>query len=252
MMDYALFLVEYLNDYLKISPSRNLFSKIIKSCARNALNPFVKQLLNIVKNVNKSKSRFNSLFHNEYLNGLYFLTENVNTEIIRDSITNSTMFKNTMRSSVVREMKKTDNNIENRLKNIIFMTYNLCENCLNKMGVVKCVSFDEILAGFVMKNKDEINSICSNCLNFFEPKIYYIERNQENLDLKEIKFLSPMKLVELIDNIIKEKGEISFYRENEWSDVYWNIVFYFQLFDLPTCVLYVQNKMDKFEKLKNI
>ena len=252
MMDYALFLVEYLSDYLKISPSRNLFSKIIKSCARNALNPFVKQLLNIVKNVNKSKSRFNSLFHNEYLNGLYFLTENVNTEIIRDSITNSTMFKNTMRSSVVREMKKTDNNIENRLKNIIFMTYNLCENCLNKMGVVKCVSFDEILAGFVMKNKDEINSICSNCLNFFEPKIYYIERNQENLDLKEIKFLSPMKLVELIDNIIKEKGEISFYRENEWSDVYWNIVFYFQLFDLPTCVLYVQNNMDKFEKLKNI
>ena len=105
MMDYALFLVEYLNDYLKISPSRNLFSKIIKACARNALNPFVKQLLNIVKNINKSKSRFNSLFHNEYLNGLYFLTENVNTEILRDSITNSTMFKNTMRASVVREMK---------------------------------------------------------------------------------------------------------------------------------------------------
>ena len=252
MMDYALFLVEYLNDYLKISPSRNLFSKIIKACARNALNPFVKQLLNIVKNINKSKSRFNSLFHNEYLNGLYFLTENVNTEILRDSITNSTMFKNTMRASVVREMKKTDNNIENRLKNIIFMTYNLCENCLNKMGVVKCVSFEEILAGFVMKNKEEINSICSNCLNLFEPKIYFIEKNQENLDLKEITFLSPMKLVELIDNIIKEKGEISFYRENEWSDVYWNIVFYFQLFDLPTCVLYVQNNMDKFEKLKNI
>ena len=120
------------------------------------------------------------------------------------------------------------------------------------MGVVKCVSFEEILAGFVMKNKEEINSICSNCLNLFEPKIYFIEKNQENLDLKEITFLSPMKLVELIDNIIKEKGEISFYRENEWSDVYWNIVFYFQLFDLPTCVLYVQNNMDKFEKLKNI
>jgi SNF2 family DNA or RNA helicase len=120
------------------------------------------------------------------------------------------------------------------------------------MGVVKCVSFEEILAGFVMKNKEEINSICSNCLNLFEPKIYFIEKNQENLDLKEITFLSPMKLVELIDNIIKEKGEISFYRENDWSDVYWNIVFYFQLFDLPTCVLYVQNNMDKFEKLKNI
>ena len=66
MMDYALFLVEYLNGNLKITPSRNLFSKIIKACARSVLNPFVKQLLNIVKDVNKSKSKFNSLFHNEY------------------------------------------------------------------------------------------------------------------------------------------------------------------------------------------
>ena len=151
MMDYALFLVEYLNDSLKISPPRNLFSKIIKACARTALNPFVKQLLNIVKNINKSKSRFNSLFHNEYLNGLYFLTENVNTGVIRDSITNSTMFKNTLRASVVNEMKKTDNNIENQLKKIIFLTYNLCDNCLSKMGIVKCLTYDEILAGFIMK-----------------------------------------------------------------------------------------------------
>jgi enoyl-[acyl-carrier-protein] reductase (NADH) len=76
--------------------------------------------------------------------------------------------------------------------------------------------------------------------------------SQDNLDLNEIKFLSPMKLVEKIDEIIKEKGELYFYKENEWSETYWNIVFYFQLFDLPTCVLYVQNNMDKFEKLKNI
>ena len=60
-----------------------------------------------------------------------------------------------------------------------------------------------------------------------------------------------MQLVNRIDNIIKEKGEISFYKENDWNEVYWNIIFYFELFDLPTCVLYVQNNMDKFEKLKN-
>ena len=254
MMDYALSLVEYLNDTLKIPPTRNLFSKIIKSCARSALNPFIKQLLNIVKNVNKGKSRFNFLFQNEYLNGLYFLTENVNindTGVLRGSLTNSSLLKNTIRSSVVNEMKKTDNNIESKLNTIIFMTYNLCENCL-KNGITKCVFFDEILAGFIGKNKEENKTVCDSCLNLFEPKIYFMINSQDNLDLNEIKFLSPMKLVEKIDEIIKEKGELYFYKENEWSEIYWNIVFYFQLFDLPTCVLYVQNNMDKFEKLKNI
>ena len=266
LMDYALFLVEYLNNTLKISPTRNLFSKLIKSCARSALNPFVKQLLLLVKNINKDKSRFNSLFHNEYLNGLYFLTENVNVnnnELTRDSLTNSTMFKNTMRASVVNEMKKTDNNVQNKLKNIIFLTYNLCENCLKKLQKEKLIFFEEILAGFISQKKDDvnkniinninnnINSICSNCLDFFEPKIFFIENDQENLDLKEIKFLSPMNLVEKIDNIIKEKGEIFFYKENEWEEVFFNIIFYFKLFDLPTCVLYVQNNMSKFEKIKN-
>ena len=252
MMDYALFLVEYLNDNLKITPSRNLFSKIIKACARSALNPFVKQLLNIVKRVNKSKSIFKSLFHNEYLNGLYFLTENVSSGIIRDSITNSSMFKNTLRASVIGAMRKTDNDIEKKLKKIIFLSYNICENCLMKMSVTKLLFFDEILAGFIMKKAEETKSVCSNCLNYFEPKIYYLESDQENLDLKEIPFLSPMQLVEKIDNEIKEKGEISFYKDNDWNEIYWNIILYFQLFDLPNCVLYVQNNMDKFEKLKNI
>ena len=252
MMDYALFLVEYLNDTLKISPSRNLFSKIIKACARSSLNPFVKQILNIVKKVNKSKSKFNSLFHNEYLNGLYFLTENVNTGAISDSITNSSIFRNTMRASVIKEMKKSNNDIENKLNRIIFLTYNICESCLMKNpSITKCLFYEEILAGFIMKKPEEIKSICSNCLNYFEPKIYYIENDQHNLDMKEIAFLSPMQLVEKIDNEIKEKGELSFYKENDWSEIYWNIIFYFQLFDLPICVLYVQENMDKFEKLKN-
>ena len=259
LMDYALFLVEYLNNTLKISPTRNLFSKLIKACARSALNPFVKQLLLLVKNVNKNKSRFNSLFHNEYLNGLYFLTENVNinnNEVIRGSLTNSTMFKNTMRASVLNEMKKTDNNIQYKLKKIIFLTYNLCENCLKKLQQEKLIFFYEILSGFISQksndiNNNNINSICSNCLNYFEPKIFYIENDQENLDLNEMKFLSPMNLVAKIDNIIKEKGEIFFYKENEWEEIFFNIIFYFELFDLPTCVLYVQNNMSKFEKIKN-
>ena len=251
MMDYALSLIEYLSDTLKIIPTRNLFSKIIKSCTRNSLNPFIKQLLIMVKNLNKGQSRFNTLFHNDYLNGLYFLTQNVGQTCLGASLNNSLLLINTLRSSVINEMKKIINNIESKLNTIIFMTYNLCQNCLMTKLTTKAITFDEILAGFIKKKNDDNTSVCSNCFTVFEPKIYYLEENQENLNLKEINLYSPIQLKDKIDEIIKEKGELFFYKQSEWTDVYWNIVFYFQLFDLPTCNLYVENNMTKFEKLNN-
>ena len=62
-----------------------------------------------------------------------------------------------------------------------------------------------------------------------------------------------MNLTKAIDNIFSEKGEIFFYQgNNEFiNNIYLNIIFYFELFDLPLCVLYVQNDMDKFEKIKD-
>jgi len=251
-MDCALSLIEYLSKTLKIIPTRNLFSKIIKSCARNSLNPFIKQLLIMVKDVNKGNSKFNALFHNDYLNGLYFLTENVGQNLISDPITNSRFLMNTMRTSIITEMKNNDFNIESELNKIIFMTYNICENCLMSKCISKALCYDEILSGFIMRKEDDNTSICSNCLNRFEPKIYFLVKNQKDLNLKEINFYSPMELVKKIDEIINLKGQIYFYKEKNWSDVYWNIIFYFQLFDLPTCVLYVQNNIEKFEKIKNI
>ena len=251
MMDYALRLLEHLIDNLKICPTRNLFSKIIKSCTRPALNPFIKQILIMVKDANKGQSKYNSLFHNDYLNGLYFLTENVGQSILGASLNNSLLLINTMRTSVINEMKKTDSNIELELNKIIFMTYNICQNCL-KLKKVTNISFDEILSGFIMRKNEENYSICPNCLCIFEPKIFYFDKEQDDLDLKEINLYNPMLLIKKIDEIIKNYGELYFYKENDWNELYWNIIFYFQLLDLPTCVLYVQNNISKFEKLKNI
>ena len=251
MMDYALSLLEYLWKTLKISPTRNLFSKLIKSCARKSLNPFIKQMLILLKNINKGQSKYSTLFHNDYLNGLYFLSENVGQNI-GAPLTNSNLLTNTFRSTIVLEIKKNDINIESKLNKIIFIPYNLCENCMVTKGITKCLTFDEILAGFIMRKNDDNTSICSNCLNRYEPKLFLLDNNQKNLNLKEINFVTPMKLIKRIDEIIKEKGEIYFYKNNEWNEVYLNIVFYFQLFDLPTCILYVQNDMEKFEKIKNI
>ena len=251
MMDYALRLLEHLIDNLKICPTRNLFSKIIKSCTRPALNPFIKQILIMVKNSNKGKSKYNSIFHNDYLNGLYFLTENVGQSLLGVSLNNSNLLINTMRNSVINEMKKTDANIDLELNKIIFMTYNICQNCLKSKKVTN-ISFDEILSGFILRKNEENYSICPNCLCIFEPKIFYLDKEQDDLNLKEINLYNPMLLLKKIDEIIKNYGELFFYKENDWSELYWNIIFYFQLFDLPTCVLYVQNNISKFEKLKNI
>ena len=253
MMDYALSLIEFLSEKLKISPTRNLFSKLIKSCGRNCLNPFIKQMLLMVKNINKGKAKFNALFHNDYLNGIYYLTQNVGHNPLGASLTNSHLLMNTLRSTIITQMRASKFNIDSQLKNIIFISYNICQNCLMTKRITKKINFDEILSGFIMKKNDDNTSICSSCLTRFEPKIYYLDKKQNNLNLKEINFYSPMELTQKIDEIIQQKGEIFFYKENgnEWSDIYWNIIFYFELFDLPTCVLYIQNDMEKFEKLKN-
>ena len=67
------------------------------------------------------------------------------------------------------------------------MTYNICQNCLKLKKVIN-ISFDEILSGFIMRKNEEKNeenySICPNCLCIFEPKIIYLDKGQDNLDLK--------------------------------------------------------------------
>ena len=89
----------------------------------------------------------------------------------------------------------------------------------------------------------------------FQPKIYYILSNQNSLKPNKINLLSPINLIKEIDRIFSEKGESIFYKGINNNDIeiniYLNIIFYFELFDLPLCVLFVENDMDKFEKIKN-
>ena len=89
----------------------------------------------------------------------------------------------------------------------------------------------------------------------FQPKIYYILNNKNSLKPNEINLLSPINLIKEIDRIFNEKGESIFYKGINNNDIenniYLNIIFYFELFDLPLCVFFVENDMDKFEKIKN-
>ena len=266
LMDYALSLIEDIIITKKIPPTRNIFSKIIKSLGRNVLNPFMKHILKIVNQVYKNKG--NNLFQNDYLNGMYTLssTEDFNSNI---NIENPILKKHVRSKSDImfqselnnKNMKKKYKEIESYLRNIIFLTSDICPNCFINRQITKKLTPEEILTGFYYNyeynnslNYNEGNyTICINCFTLFQPKIYYFEKNQNNLFPKEINLLSPMNLMKSIDNIFSEKGENYFYRINNDinNNIYLNIIFYFELFDLPLCVLFVQNDMDKFEKIKN-
>ena len=267
LMDYALSLIEDILIKKKIPPTRNLFSKIIKSLGRNALTPFMKQILNIVNQVYKNRKN-NNLFQNDYLNGLYTLSskEGLNSNI---GISNSDIKKHVKSKSDEKleselnkkNMKKKYKEIETYLRKIIFLTSDICPNCFINRLTTKKITPEEILAGFyynfeynnIQKINENNYTLCINCMARFQPKIYYFEKNQTNNIPKEVNILSPMNLTKAIDNIFSEKGEIFFYQgNNEFiNNIYLNIIFYFELFDLPLCVLYVQNDMDKFEKIKD-
>ena len=133
-------------------------------------------MLLMVKNINKVKAKFNALFHNDYLNGIYYLTQNVGHNPLGASLTNSHLLMNTLRSTIITQMRASKFNIDSQLKNIIFISYNICQNCLMTKRFTKKINFDEILSGFIMKKNDDNTSICSSCLTRFEPKIYYLEK----------------------------------------------------------------------------
>ena len=267
LMDYALSLIENIIIKKGIPPTRNIFSKIIKSLGRNVLTPFMKQLLIIVYQAYKNKGS-KGIFQNDFLNGLYALSlkegENRNHNIANPLIKKHIRSRSEIMLSPDldnKSLKKNYREIESYLKKLIFLTSSLCPNCFINSQIVKKISPEEILAGICYNyeynnlqtnNCDKNNSLCINCLARFQPKIYYFGKNDNNINPKEINILSPMNLIEEIDKIFKEKGEKFFYNINNIdNNIYLNIVFYFELFDLPLSILYVQNDMDKFEKIKN-
>ena len=242
LMDYSVFLLEDLYENKKISPTRGLFSKIFKSCGRSELNIFIKRILNLVNKTFKN-SKFNNLFCNSYLSGLYALTENIgkNNSITLASA-NSYLNITAIRTTILNEIYSDNYDTRNFLENILFINAKICSNCiLNKKKLYK-IGVEKILAGFSL-NKENPYIICPECLCKIEPYIYYLNKSQNNLKPQSFKLMHPQKLIEEVDKIINEEGEILFYKKLEenklkYMDLYLSMIFYFELFDLPLLVLY--------------
>ena len=242
LMDYSVFSLEDLYENKKIIPTRGLFSKIFKSCGRSELNIFVKRILNLVNKTYKN-SKFNNLFCNSYLSGLYALTENIgkNNSITLASA-NSYLNITAIRTTILNEMYSDNYDTKILLENILFINAKICSNCiLNKKKLYK-IGVERILAGFSL-NKDNPYIICPECLCKIEPYIYYLIKAQNNLKPQSFKLYHPQKLIEEVDKLINEEGELFFYKKFEESrikyfDLYLSIIFYFKLFDLPLIILY--------------
>jgi hypothetical protein len=130
----------------------------------------------------------------------------------------------------------------------------MCPICIKSNKKPKKITIEQILAGF-SRGKSDYSSVCPNCLNKIFPKIYFLKKSQQNLEAQNVNFLSPLVLVKEIDNIIKNHSEVyffleSFYQDNYQRHIFWNLVFYFKLFNLPTFVLYIDNKDEQYVKIK--
>jgi hypothetical protein len=240
LLDYSVFLLEDLCDNKKIVPTRCLFSKIFKSCGRSVLNDYVKKILDLVNKTYKN-TKYKNLFCNSYLSGLYALTENIGTNAtLTLGSANSYLNITAIRTTILNEMYIDNYDNRNFIDNIIFINSKICSNCvLNKNKLYK-INVEKILAGFSL-NKENPYIICPECLSKIEPYIYYLEKSKNNLKPHSFKLYHPQKLLDEVDDLINQKGEIFFYKnleENPNIDLYLSIIFYFKLFDLPLITLY--------------
>ena len=268
LMDCA---IDKLNDLikLKINPSKKLLTKLVKSCGRNSLAKKVTPLFKLIyNNIKSNDTKLNSLFHNAFMNGLYTISENINKWINLKNSLNANLSKNpnfknliysslnlSLRESMITEMKS--NETEKKLiEEVIFLTYEMCPICIKSNKNPKKITIEQILAGF-SRDKSDYLSVCPNCFNKIFPKIYFLKKSQQNLEAESVNFYSPLVLVKEIENIIENDiyNEACFYLENfsnknyKNNILFWNLVFYFKLFNLPTFVLYIDNDEEQFIKI---
>ena len=247
LMDYALSLLEDLINQKKITPTRNLFSKIFKACGKSDLSSFTKHVLELANNVYKKSS--STLFQSEYLNGLYALTGKANSAISM-SLTNSIFNAISTRQSIMEDINTNTNNFD-YFDSFIFLTVKYCPYCTKNANNIKFITMEELLAGFKDIKKED--SICPNCLTVITTNIYYLNKNDKKLEIKKFKLFSPYKIIKEIDDINKNFGEVYFYLNNKndnykMEDLYKSIIFYFKLFDLPLFVLCVENDPQNFQE----
>lgn len=277
-MDYAIFLIEDLkSERKKIMPTRSLYTKLIRSCCRESLEGYVNTIFSLMPQSYKIN---NPLYYSAFLNGLYDdysqmkdkSSNSINNLEINVDLTLQERISFLYKRKATFHPVNNNTNETNYTKNVhylvnssIFIPFEFCTNCMKKnvdnkensknfytqstpnfnFNKVKKLNYVDIISGF-NRSTDANYSVCKNCYFKINPKLYIIFENQINMDnVQIINLISPLKLLNDIDNIIKNNGEkyffISDYHNHPQNkEIFWNILFYFQLLNLPTIVMTLQ------------
>lgn len=260
LIDHAIFILNELFKK-KITPSRSLYTKLIRACARSSLSSKVNLIFSTMP---QNYRQNNPLYYNAFMNGLYdgdikmdetsstsnsFSNNGSSSNLNRDNSKQKLMprlsFLN-LRSSIFmnNDHITNSNNVQELLESSIFLNYEYCPNCY-KSKKLKKMSIEEVLGGF-KREKNTYYSVCGVCLSKIYPKIYILYDNQTSLDhLDTVPLLSPMVLLKEVDTLIKNNGEKYFflsdyYRMKEHRTIFWNIALYFQLLNLPLFTMSIQ------------
>ena len=247
LMDFAIFLLEDLINKKKIIPTRNLFSKMFKSCGRNELSSYLKQILSLSNKLYKKSGT--TIFQNAYLNGFYTLVEHSESNNL--SISYSYINDINTKKSFLDDIS-SNFDYNSFFESFLFFPEAFCPFCSHNIEKIYFIKMEELLAGF-NANSNKLDSICPNCLNLIPCNIYYLNKNSNDKKVKQFQLLRPDRLIIEIDDIIKTLGEYAFYSENfannqRFTLIYLNIIFYFKLFDLPLFVLYIERDQEKFQE----
>lgn len=282
-MEYAIFILEYLkSDYNKIITTKSVYTKLIRACSRKTLENYVNQLFSMMPQSFKIN---NPLYYSAFLNGLYDdfsqmkekekEKENINDKSDKaykpynsDKIKeNSFKMKMDFNEKENHFYKRTDTyssnyisneyssnlnqkrSIKNLINSSIFVPYNYCNFCFNN-NKIKKINYCDVIAGFTRDSKSQ-HSTCNVCLNKYIPYLYIVFEDETKLENVEvIKMLSPTRLMKEIDEIIKQEGEKYFflsdyYLQENGKEIFWNILFYFEIFGLPNIVMILHQDSQK-------
>ena len=134
-----------------------------------------------------------------------------------------------------------------------FICYNYCFKCIQNINSLNnTISYEEIICAF-KKIPNLSVSICQVCNSQITPKLYIIHLYQQKANAVEsVNLLFINNLIKTLELQFRIKDEHNFIfdlsdKYKEMKGLFWNLVFYFRYFALPTYILDKDSYLNSIE-----
>lgn len=278
VINFIIFLLNELLKSKKIQPSRNLFYKIIKFLASYGqinkeidVSSKVNLILSLLPSNQQAKGYYALLdgymkTKNDYPIKKYNTDVTIATKLttlkandkqnsmkgVRATIKKFSLKKlSFMKLDSVKE--EEDNiNIKLLLNGCAFICYNFCPKCININISYNIMRYEDILCSFY-KSKTLSICICKTCNYSIYPKLYLIHLYESKINyVDSVNLLYINHLLKEVELKFRLKGQEDFisnlsiyFKDNK--TIFWNFVFYFKYFCLPTFILDRETYLNSLE-----